>query len=62
MSDTMSDLLYVDDAAAELRRHPEAVRRLIRSGRLRAARIGRAYVIRREWLDQLVDESTITAA
>ncbi len=53
----MSELLTVEDVAERARVHPKTVKRAIRSGRLRASRLGErgAYRIRQEWFDQWID-------
>lgn len=47
----MPDLLTVDEVARRLRLHHMTVRRQIRSGRLRAVRIGRSIRVREEDLE-----------
>jgi excisionase family DNA binding protein len=48
----MSGSLYtVEQAAERLKLHPKTVLRMIRDGRLKAARIGKAYRIAGEELD-----------
>jgi len=50
----MSGSLYtVEQAAERLKLHPKTVLRMIRDGRLKAARIGKAYRIASEDLDAL---------
>ncbi len=49
-------MLTVPEAARRVRRDPETVRRWIRSGRLRAKKIGTQHVIEETDLDALVDE------
>ena len=50
----MSGNLYtVEQAAERLKLHPKTVLRMIRDGRLKAARIGKAYRIASEDLDAL---------
>jgi len=44
----VSPLLVSDDIASLLRVSPWTVRRLIRSGQLRATRVGRRYLVRME--------------
>ena len=41
------DVFSVDEAAALIRCHPQTLRRAIKHGVLRAARIGRSYTISR---------------
>ena len=41
------DVFSIDEAAALIRCHPQTLRRAIRAGALKAARIGRNYVIGR---------------
>jgi excisionase family DNA binding protein len=57
----MSDLLTVEDAAGRAQVHPETVKRAIRSGRLRASRLGErgAYRIREEWFDEWIDGQSV---
>jgi excisionase family DNA binding protein len=45
------ELYTVDEAALQLKLHPKTVLRCIRTGRLRAQRIGKAYRIRRADLE-----------
>jgi excisionase family DNA binding protein len=40
------NLLTVGEVAAKVRRHPELVRRWLRSGRLRGRRIGWSWLVR----------------
>ncbi len=58
----MSALLTVDEAAGRAQVHPETVKRAIRSGRLRASRLGErgAYRIRQEWFDDWIDTQAVT--
>ncbi len=49
-------MLTVAEAAKRVRRDPETVRRWIRSGRLRARKIGTRHVIEEADLDALIDE------
>lgn len=49
-----SPLLTVEQAAEELGLHPKTVLRYIREGRLAAARVGKAYRIRRADLDAFI--------
>ena len=60
----MSDLLTVDEVARRARVHPETVKRAVRAGRLRAARLGArgAYRIREEWFDEWVDDQSIASS
>ncbi len=44
------------EAAKRVRRDPETVRRWIRSGRLRARKVGTRHVIEEADLDALIDE------
>jgi excisionase family DNA binding protein len=48
-------MLSVLEAARRVRRDPETIRRWIRSGRLRAKRVGTQYVIEERELDSVVD-------
>jgi len=58
----MGELLTVEDAAGRAQVHPETVKRAIRSGRLRASRLGErgAYRIREEWFDDWIDAQTVS--
>jgi excisionase family DNA binding protein len=58
--DPSSPWMTVRDAGTYVKRSPRFVRREIRAGRLKAARIGgRGEVLtRREWLDQWVEDQT----
>lgn len=48
----MSEEFYtVEDAANRLRLHAKTLRRFIREGRLKASRVGKAYLIQRSELD-----------
>lgn len=57
----MSTLLTVEEAAGRAQVHPETVKRAIRSGRLRASRLGErgAYRIREKWFDEWVDGQSV---
>jgi len=48
----MNDVLTVDEVARYLRVHPMTVQRWCRTGDLPAAKIGRAYRIKKDALDQ----------
>ncbi len=50
------------EAAGRAQVHPETVKRAIRSGRLRASRLGErgAYRIREEWFDDWIDAQAVT--
>jgi excisionase family DNA binding protein len=50
-------MLTIPDAARRAGRHPETIRRWIRSGRLRARKIGTQHVIDEADLEAPVDES-----
>jgi excisionase family DNA binding protein len=52
-------MLTVPEAARRTRRDPETVRRWIRSGRLRATRIGTQHLIDEEDLARLESDSTL---
>lgn len=54
------EIMTPASAADYLRLDVRTVRRYIRDGRLRAARVGRGYRIRRAWLDDFIDGSEIT--
>jgi excisionase family DNA binding protein len=49
-------MLTVPEAARRAGRDPETVRRWIRSGRLRASKVGTQHVIEEEDLSALLDE------
>jgi excisionase family DNA binding protein len=51
-------MLTVPDAARRVGRDPETIRRWIRSGRLRARKIGTQHVIDEADLKAVVDESS----
>ena len=44
-------MITVPEAARRIGRHPETIRRWIRSGRLRAERVGTQHLVRPEDLD-----------
>jgi excisionase family DNA binding protein len=50
-------MLTVPEAARRARRNPETIRRWIRSGRLRAERVGTQHVIDERDLDELLEPS-----
>jgi excisionase family DNA binding protein len=52
-------MLTVPEAARRTKRDPETVRRWIRSGRLKATRIGTQHVIDEDDLARLVGASTL---
>lgn len=49
-------MLTVPEAARKLHRNPETIRRWIRSGRLRAQKVGTQHVIEEADLDALLEE------
>ena len=49
-------LITVPEAARRTGRNPETIRRWIRSGRLRAERVGTQYLVEEDALRQLVEE------
>lgn len=55
--DANDDIFTPSTAADYLHVNVRTVRNFIRDGRLRAARVGRAYRIRRAWLDEFVDRN-----
>lgn len=55
--DANDDIFTPSTAADYLYINVRTVRNFIRDGRLRAARVGRAYRIRRAWLDEFVDRN-----
>jgi excisionase family DNA binding protein len=58
----MSGSLYtVEQAAERLKLHPKTVLRMIREGRLKAARLGKAYRIAGENLDAVAGVARATA-
>jgi len=52
-------MLTVPEAARRTRRNPETVRRWIRSGRLKATRIGTQHLIDEDDLARLASDSTL---
>jgi excisionase family DNA binding protein len=52
-------MLTVPEAARRTKRNPETVRRWIRSGRLRATRIGTQHLIDEDDLARLTDDATL---
>ncbi|MBI2453809.1 helix-turn-helix domain-containing protein [Candidatus Peregrinibacteria bacterium] len=55
----MKDPIYtVEDAAKILHLHPFTVLKLIKSGRLRASRIGRVYRIRESSIEDFLEKSS----
>jgi excisionase family DNA binding protein len=52
-------MITVPEAAKRIRRHPETIRRWIRSGRLRAHKIGTQHVIDEADLAALVEETSL---
>jgi len=53
----LPDLLTPTEAAAYLGIHVKTVREYIQHGRIRAARNGRHYLIRKQWLLKYLEES-----
>jgi len=53
-------MLTVPEAARRTKRDPETVRRWIRSGRLKATRIGTQHLIDEEDLARLASDSTLS--
>jgi excisionase family DNA binding protein len=54
-------LMSIDQVAEQLGLHVRTVRRYVRDGRLRAARIGKQYRVSREALDALTGETNVAA-
>lgn len=52
-----SSLLTVEGAAKILRLHPFTVLKLIKSGRLKASKIGRVYRIRESSIEKFLNEN-----
>lgn len=52
-----SNTLTVPEAAARAGRDPETIRRWIRSGRLRARKVGTQHIIEERDLDAVADET-----
>lgn len=52
-------VLTVEDAARTLHLHPFTVLKLIKSKRLKAAKIGRVYRIRESEIEKFLDQSSI---
>jgi excisionase family DNA binding protein len=52
-------MLTVPEAARQSGRDPETIRRWIRSGKLRARKVGTQHVIEERDLDALLDESSL---
>jgi excisionase family DNA binding protein len=61
LSAMTGELCTVDQAALRLKLHPKTVLRLIRQGRLKAARIGKAYRIQRADLEAFAGVEPSTA-
>lgn len=51
----LPEVLSVPEVAEVLGKSPEAVRQIIRGGRLRAGRIGRSLYVRKEWLFEALE-------
>lgn len=54
--------LFVDEVAAELRRSVDAVRWLINSGQLKAAKLGGRVVVRRVDLEKFIADAFADAS
>jgi excisionase family DNA binding protein len=52
-------MLTVPEAARRAGRHPETIRRWIRSGRLRSERVGTQHLVREEDVDLLADHEPL---
>lgn len=50
-------LLTIQETAGRLGLHPQTVRKIVKSGRLRVARIGRSIRIRPEDLEEFIESS-----
>jgi excisionase family DNA binding protein len=51
------ELLTIDEVAAELKLHPDTIRRYIREGKLKQTRVGGTAIrIRRSELDRFISE------
>lgn len=57
--ETNDEIFTPASAAGYLLLDVRTVRRYIRDGRLRAARVGRGYRIRRSWLDDFINGNEI---
>ena len=55
MSAVRRDLLTVKEVAEELRVHPETVREKLRHGDIKGIKIGKAWRIKREDLDEFLE-------
>lgn len=54
----MGETLTVEEVAEELRMRPQGVRRMIRDGRIRAVRVGKRYLVKREELARILSDGT----
>jgi excisionase family DNA binding protein len=52
-------MITVPEAAKRAGKDPETIRRWIRTGRLRASKIGTQHVIEESDLDQMLDDDTM---
>lgn len=55
--DDLPDVMVPAEVAAYLGMHVKTVRDYISSGMMRAARMGRNYYVRREWINDFLEES-----
>lgn len=56
--DELPDVLTVEECAAYLHLHPKTIYAYVREGRLRAARCGRYYRVRKEWVKAFLDRES----
>lgn len=52
-------MITVPEAARRLRRHPETIRRWIRSGRLRSEKVGTQHLVRESDLEMFRDHEPL---
>lgn len=56
--EALPDILTPDEVAQYLGLHVKTVRAYIADGRMRAARTGKTYHLRKEWVLEFLDAST----
>ena len=56
--DELPDILTVEECGIYLHLHPKTICAYIREGRLRAARCGRCYRLRKEWVKAFLDRES----
>lgn len=57
--DELPDIMTAEDCAAYLGLHVKTVREYVRGGKLRAAKCGKRYRIKREWVRDFLTKASM---